>query len=179
MKEEITLTELSKTYGFTLNAAKKWLERGLPYNTNTRRVPKEAGIEWVLKNIINPLREVSVKEEIDRARLRREVALADAAERENREALNSLIPVEYVEQQLADYCGRVKQTMMQIYTADVLEILESASDQKTLKDKLRDVITRRLNEVGDIFENSEPQEYEEEEIQEEPQNDETEEFDLS
>ncbi|EMW0060121.1 hypothetical protein ABIV32_001533 [Salmonella enterica subsp. enterica] len=179
MKEEITLTELSKTYGYTLNAAKKWLERGLPYNTNTRRVPKEKGCEWVLNNIINPLKQTSVKEQIDQERLRRERALADTAERENREAMNSLIPVEYVEQELAEYCGKVKQTIMQIATIDVLEIMEAATDTKTLKEKLRDIIDRRLNEVGDMFESSEPNEYEDEEIQVEEEESQEEEFDLS
>ncbi|EDQ0980147.1 hypothetical protein GRG99_002393 [Salmonella enterica subsp. enterica serovar Virchow] len=179
MKEELTLTEISKLYGYTINAAKKWVERGMPYNTNTRRVPKEKGIEWVLKNVINPLREVSVKEAIDQERLRRERALADTAERENREAMNNLIPVEYVEKELSDYCGRVKQTMMQIYTSDVLEILESASDQKTLKEKLRDVITRRLNEVGDVFESADPNEYEEDIQEPKEENTEEADFDLS
>ncbi|ECW0786366.1 hypothetical protein F3Q20_02465 [Salmonella enterica subsp. enterica] len=185
MKEEITLTELSKMYGFTLNAAKKWLERGLPYNTNTRRVPKEKAIQWVLENVINPLKQTSVKEQIDLERLRRERALATAAEMDNREKMNSLIPISYVEQELAEYCGKVKQTMMQIATIDTLEILESATDQKTLKEKLREVIDRRLNEVGDIFEDADPKDCEEDEdinlnfSEDESQDEETEEFDLS
>lgn len=180
MKDEITLTELSKMYGVTLNGAKKWLERGLPYNSNTRRVPREKGIEWVVKNIINPLKQTSVKEQIDQERLRRERALADTAERENREAMNNLIPVEYVELQLTEYCGKVKQTMMQIATIDNLEILEAATDPKTLKEKLRDIIDRRLNEVGDFFMNAEPDEYEDEIQEQEPeeQPEETD-FDLS
>ncbi|HFP2911760.1 TPA: hypothetical protein ACHF0O_002305, partial [Escherichia coli] len=107
MKEELTLTEISRLYGYTINAAKKWQERGMPFNTNTRRVPAKEGTEWVLKNIINPLKETSIKEQIDVEKLRRERALADAAERENQEAMNLLIPVGYVEQQLAEYCGKV------------------------------------------------------------------------
>lgn len=169
MKDEITLTELSKMYGVTLNGAKKWLERGLPYNTNTRRVPREKGQEWVVKNIINPLKQTSVKEQIDQERLRRERALADSAERENREAMNNLIPVEYVELQLTEYCGKVKQTMMQIATIDNLEILEAATDPKTLKEKLRDIIDRRLNEVGDFFMTAEPDEYEDDIQEQEPE----------
>lgn len=35
MKEELTLTEISRLYGYTINAAKKWQERGMPFNTNT------------------------------------------------------------------------------------------------------------------------------------------------
>ncbi|GDU98388.1 hypothetical protein BvCmsSIP024_03463 [Escherichia coli] len=183
MKEELTLTEISRLYGYTINAAKKWQERGMPFNTNTRRVPAKEGTEWVLKNIINPLKETSIKEQIDVEKLRRERALADAAERENQEAMNLLIPVGYVEQELAEYCGKVKQTILQIATIDVLEVLESATDQKTLKNKLREIIERRLNEVGDIFENADLGEDEEEELplteesEQEPEEDD--EFDVS
>ncbi|EAS3893667.1 hypothetical protein D6G58_01630 [Salmonella enterica] len=182
MKEEITLTELSKTYGYTLNAAKKWVERGMPFNTHTRRVPKDKAVAWVLENVINPLKQTSVKEQIDLERLRRERALATAAEMDNREKMNNLIPVSYVEQELAEYCGKVKQTLLQVATIDTLEILEAATDQKTLKEKLREVITRRLNEVGDMFESAEPNESEEDKTEIEItdiQEEEPEEFDLS
>ncbi|EEW0034076.1 hypothetical protein K2901_005072 [Escherichia coli] len=184
MKEELTLTEISRLYGYSLNGGgKRWLERGLPYNTNTRRVPAKEGCDWVLKNVINPLKKTSIKEAIDQERLRRERAMADAAERENQEAMNLLIPVGYVEQELAEYCGKVKQTILQIATIDALEILESANDQKTLKNKLREIIERRLNEVGDLFENADLGEDEEEELplmdepEEEPEEDD--EFDVS
>ncbi|MCV5761301.1 hypothetical protein OFN40_29485, partial [Escherichia coli] len=80
-----------------------------------------------MKNIINPLKQTSIKEQIDVEKLRRERALADAAERENQEKMNLLIPVGYVEQELAEYCGKVKQTILQICTIDALEILESAT----------------------------------------------------
>ncbi|EFE6189429.1 hypothetical protein F0D90_24970, partial [Escherichia coli] len=108
----------------------------------------------------------------------------DAAERENQEAMNLLIPVGYIEQELAEYCGKVKQTILQIATIDVLEILESASDQKTLKNKLREIIERRLNEVGDLFENADLGEDEEEELAlmdepEEQEPEEDDEFDVS
>lgn len=184
MKEELTLTEISRLYGYSLNGGgKRWLERGLPYNTNTRRVPVKEGCDWVLKNVINPLKQTSIKEAIDQERLRRERAMADAAERENQEAMNLLIPVGYIEQQLAEYCGKVKQTILQIATIDALEILESATDQKTLKNKLREIIERRLNEVGDLFENADLGEDEEEELplMDEPEQepDEDDEFDVS
>ncbi|EJT6190057.1 hypothetical protein N3N27_003966 [Escherichia coli] len=185
MKEELTLTEISRLYGYSLNGGgKRWLERGLPYNTNTRRVPAKEGCDWVLKNVINPLKQTSIKEAIDQERLRRERAMADAAERENQEAMNLLIPVGYVEQELAEYCGKVKQTILQIATIDALEILESATDQKTLKNKLREIIERRLNEVGDMFENAELGEDEDEEelpLMDEPEQEpeEDDEFDVS
>lgn len=98
--------------------------------------------------------------------------------------MNLLIPVGYVEQELAEYCGKVKQTILQICTIDALEILESANDQKTLKNKLREIIERRLNEVGDLFENADLGEDEEEELPlmdepEEQEPEEDDEFDVS
>ncbi|EHW5038720.1 terminase small subunit [Escherichia coli] len=183
MSAEITLTELSKMYGYSLPAVTKWKERGLPFNSNTRRCPREKAITWVIENIISPLREVDVQAQIQQEKLRKARGEADAIERENQEKMNLLIPVGYVEQELAEYCGKVKQTILQIATIDALEILESATDQKTLKNKLREIIERRLNEVGDLFENADLGEDEEEELalidepEQEPEEDD--EFDVS
>lgn len=184
MSTEITLTELSKMYGYSLPAVTKWKERGLPFNSNTRRCPREKAIAWVIENIISPLREVDVQAQIQQEKLRKARGEADAIERENQEAMNLLIPVGYVEQELAEYCGKVKQTILQIATIDALEILESATDQKTLKNKLREIIERRLNEVGDLFENADLGEDEEEELAlidepEEQEPEEDDEFDVS
>nr|WP_269821495.1 hypothetical protein [Escherichia coli] len=170
-------------YGYSLPAVTKWKERGLPFNSNTRRCPRDRAITWVLENIINPLREVDVQAQIQQEKLRKARGEADAIERENQEKMNILIPVGYVEQELAEYCGKVKQTILQIATIDALEILESATDQKTLKNKLREIIERRLNEVGDLFENADLGEDEEEELplmdepEQEPEEDD--EFDVS
>lgn len=183
MSAEITLTELSKMYGYSLPAVTKWKERGLPFNSNTRRCPREKAITWVIENIISPLREVDVQAQIQQEKLRKARGEADAIERENQEKMNLLIPLGYIEQQLAEYCGKVKQTILQIATIDALEILESATDQKTLKNKLREIIERRLNEVGDLFENADLGEDEEEELalmdepEQEPEEDD--EFDVS
>ncbi|OKT87672.1 hypothetical protein ACN75_19445 [Escherichia coli] len=170
-------------YGYSLPAVTKWKERGLPFNSNTRRCPREKAITWVIENIISPLREVDVQAQIQQEKLRKARGEADAIERENQEKMNLLIPVGYVEQELAEYCGKVKQTILQIATIDALEILESATDQKTLKNKLREIIERRLNEVGDLFENADLGEDEEEELalidepEQEPEEDD--EFDVS
>lgn len=186
MSTEITLTELSKMYGYSLPAVTKWKDRGLPFNSNTRRCPREKAITWVIENIISPLREVDVQAQIQQEKLRKARGEADAIERANQEAMNLLIPVSYVEQELAEYCGKVKQTILQIATIDALEILESATDQKTLKNKLREIIERRLNEVGDMFENAELGEDEDEEelpLMDEPEeqeeSEEDDEFDVS
>lgn len=187
MSAEITLTELSKMYGYSLPAVQKWRDRGLPYNTNTRRCNKDKAIAWVLENIINPLREVDVQAQIQQERLRKARGEADAIELKNRTELNDLIPVGYVETVLAGFCSEVRQTMMQVATVDTLKILEAATDQRTLKETLKDIISARLNEIGDIMispdldaydEYSEDEEYKEPESEpvEEQEDDE---FDVS
>ncbi|EJJ0330718.1 hypothetical protein NI508_000005 [Salmonella enterica] len=161
MKEEITLSELAKTYGYSVPAVMKWKERGMPYNTNTRRAPKEKAIAWVLENIINPLREVDIQSQIAQEKLRKARGEADAIELKNRVELNDLIPLAYVESALAGFCGEVKQSIMQIPTIHALEIMESAVDQKTLKDKLKEILSERLNEIGDIMLNPSVDQYDE------------------
>ncbi|EMQ4383425.1 TPA: hypothetical protein ACJKKY_003983 [Escherichia coli] len=185
MTQEVTLTELSKMYGYSLPAVQKWRDRGLPYNTNTRRCPKDKAITWVIENIISPLREVDVQAQIQQERLRKARGEADAIELKNRTELNDLIPVGYVETVLAGFCDDVRQTMMQVATVDTLKIMEAATDQRTLKETLKDIISARLNEIGDIMispdldaydEYSEDEEVKQEEPEEEQEDDE---FDVS
>lgn len=181
MSQEVTLTELSKMYGYSLPAVQKWRDRGLPYNTNTRRCPRDRAIAWILENIINPLREVDIQAQIQQEKLRKARGEADAIELKNRQEKNSLIPIAYVESALAGFCGDVRQTMMQIATVDTLEILESATDQRTLKEKLKDIISKRLNEVGDLMLSPDLDAYDEySEDEEQPEQiEESDEFEIS
>ncbi|ECO7733829.1 terminase small subunit [Salmonella enterica] len=180
MNEEVTLTELGKTYGYSVQAVMKWKERGMPYNTNTRRAPKEKAIAWILENIINPLREVDVQAQIQQEKLRKARGEADAIELKNRVDLNDLIPLSYVEAALSGFCSEVRQTMMQIATVDTLTILEAATDQRTLKEKLRDIIGARLNEIGDIMLSPQLDEYDiySEDTEESEQEEKPSEFDV-
>ncbi|MBC5790626.1 hypothetical protein [Providencia sp. JUb39] len=161
MTEEITLTELSKMYGYSYQAVKKWQERGMPFNYNTRRAPKQKAITWVLENILNPLREVDVQQQIQQEKLKKVRAEVAGIEMKNRIEMGGLIPVSYAETALSGFCASVKQTMLQIATIDSLEILEAATDQKAIKEKLFEIIEKRLNEIGDIMLSSKFEEYDE------------------
>ncbi|EDA3265504.1 hypothetical protein A4L30_10640 [Salmonella enterica subsp. enterica serovar Bovismorbificans] len=182
MNEELTLTELAKFYGFTQPAVRKWVERGMPYNTNTRRCPKEKAVVWINENILNPLKQTSVKEEIDRAKLRRELAVAAQEETKVREQLNNLIPVAYVETVLTAFCSDIRQSIMQIPAIHSLELLEAASDQRTLKEALTRILSERLNEIGEIMLSPEVDDYddysEDGEIEESIESEISEEFDV-
>ncbi|EFH1807367.1 terminase small subunit [Escherichia coli] len=179
MTQEVTLTELSKMYGYSLQAVQKWRDRGLPYNTNTRRCPKDKAIAWIVDNIISPLREVDVQAQIQQEKLRKARGEADAIELKNRTERNDLIPVGYVEAALSGFCSSVRQSMMQIATSDTLAILEAATDQRTLKEKLKDIISARLNEIGDVMLSPDLDEYDEYSEDEEHQEPEDDEFDVS
>ncbi|HDP7924134.1 TPA: hypothetical protein P7B15_002996 [Escherichia coli] len=180
MTQEVTLTELSKMYGYSLQAVQKWRDRGLPYNTNTRRCPKDKAIAWIVDNIISPLREVDVQAQIQQEKLRKARGEADAIELKNRTELNDLIPVGYVETALSGFCSSVRQSMMQIATSDTLAILEAATDQRTLKEKLKDIISARLNEIGDVMLSPDLDEYDEySEDEEHQEHEEDDEFDVS
>ncbi|WP_311750759.1 hypothetical protein [Proteus columbae] len=151
MSDLITATEIARRYGYTIQAVNKWRERGLPYDTHHKKFPADKATAWILENVINPLKQTSVKEQIDRERLRRERAVASREELKLREESGLLIPVSYVETVMTQYLSQIKQTMLQVATTNTLEILESATDQATLKEKLKEVISNRLNECGDFL----------------------------
>ncbi|RJT24035.1 hypothetical protein [Buttiauxella izardii] len=54
MKSEnfITVSEIGRRYDYTPQAVKKWIQRGLPYNTNQRKISEKEGTEWIIKNIL-------------------------------------------------------------------------------------------------------------------------------
>lgn len=151
MSDFITATEIARRYGYSIQAVNKWKERGLPFDSHHKKFPAEKATTWVLENVINPLKQTNIKEQIDRERLRRERAVASREELKLREESGLLIPVSYVENAMSQYLTHIKQTMLQIATTNSLEILESATDQATLKEKLKEVISNRLNECGDFL----------------------------
>ncbi|PEH74274.1 terminase small subunit [Edwardsiella tarda] len=160
-KIKVTATELANRYGYSVQAVKKWIERGLPFDSNERKYPEKEATEWILKNIIEPLKQVDVREQIDQERLRKERAIASREELKLQEESNRLIPLAYVSTVLSKFVGDIRQTMLQIATVDTIEILEAAGSQKELKEKLREVIDKRLNEVGDIMVNPNLDEFDE------------------
>lgn len=147
----ITMTELAKRYGYVLNTVKQWRDRGLPYDETKRGCPEQESTDWVIANVIEPLRNVNLKEEIDRERLRSERAKADLLELDYREKAKELIQVEYVARILSSYASKFKSSMRQIAGNDTQTILESATDIPTLKNCLREIIDSRLLDLGELM----------------------------
>ncbi|BEC01760.1 hypothetical protein [Escherichia coli] len=150
-KTYISIAELARRYGYTFNAAKAWRAEGLPYSDNPAGVPEEEGTIWVVQNKINPLRNMSVRDEMEKEKLREQTAKADLASIAVKEKSGELISVDFVQHELNEFVGRMKTTIRLIPNKHALEILESATDIQTLKETLKQVIDKTLIEVGEMF----------------------------
>lgn len=111
--------------------------------------------EWVVTNIITPLREVDNKELMDQAKLRKLDAEARIAEMSAREKAGTLIPVQLVEASVSKFSSLVRTSMLQIATTQTQQLLEAATDTRTLKQTLTEIITQRLTEIGSVMEEGE------------------------
>lgn len=74
------MADMARRYGYTFNAIKAWRAEGLHYSESPNGIPEEEGTQWIIKNKIEPLRNTSVKEEMDFEKLREQKAKADLAQ---------------------------------------------------------------------------------------------------
>ncbi|MEG1090065.1 MAG: hypothetical protein RSE38_02000 [Acinetobacter sp.] len=152
--EYITKSQVAKRYGFDLKSVSNWMtERGADqcWSTDQRKFREPEITQWVIDNILTPLRTVDNKEAMDQAKLRKLDAEARIVEMTAREKAGSLIPVPFVEAALAKYCSMVRTSMLQIATTQTQQLLEAATDTRTLKRVLTEVITQRLTEIGSVM----------------------------
>ncbi|MEP6458215.1 hypothetical protein [Citrobacter freundii] len=150
MSKYITMSELALRYGYTLNGIKSMRAEGLPYEEK-KGIPEKEGTLWMVQNRINPMKQMSVKDEFEREKLREQIAKADLATYTAQEKSEQLIPVEYVQSELNRFCADLKSVMRLIPNKHAIEILESASDVQTVKETLKRIIDDTLNGV-ELFE---------------------------
>lgn len=130
---------------------KKWIQRGLPYNSNQRKIQEKEGTEWIIKNILNNLKTLDTSEELKQAKLRRENALASMAEMDEAQQAGELIPVGLVQSAISKHSSAVRSSMLQIANVDTQRVLEAATSIKELKQVLTAIITERLTECGNAM----------------------------
>lgn len=150
-KTYISMTEMARRYGYTLNSLKAWRAEGLPYSDNPAGIPEDEGTVWIVQNKINPMRNMSVRDEMEKEKLREQTAKADLATIAVREKSGELIAVELVQSELNQFCQTLKDNMRLIPNKHGIEILESAGSISELKETLKAVIDGALNELGDLF----------------------------
>lgn len=148
----ITASEIARRYGFSIQGVQKWRERGIPYDTNKKKYPEKDSTDWIVKNILDPLKDLDTSEKLKLAKLKRAEAEARIVEMNERAQAGSLIPVALVQAALSKYCSQVRTSMTQISTTQARFLLEQATDARTLKDALQRVIVERLNEIGAVME---------------------------
>ena len=154
----VTKSEIARRYGYDTKAVDRWVnERGanVAWDSNVRKFREKDVTEWIVKNIIEPLRTVDTSEATKLAKLRKLEAEARIAEMDERTQAGSLIPVQFVQAALNMHSTKVRASMLQIATTQSLYLLEQATDQRSLKTALTKVITERLTEIGQAMETGE------------------------
>ncbi|HBX2788404.1 TPA: hypothetical protein MHU20_12920 [Klebsiella pneumoniae] len=148
----ISITEIANRYGYSYNAVKKWVQEGMPLDEAKNKAPEKEATEWILINKINPLREVSVKEEMDLEKLREQKAKADLAQYAAQEKSGELISTDYVQSELNKFCSNLKDTLRLIPSKHAIDLIEHADSVDDLKQRLREIIDEELLKVSELFE---------------------------
>lgn len=170
MAKYISITEIANRYGYSYNAVKKWVQEGMPLDEAKNKAPEKEATEWILINKINPLREVSVKEEMDLERLREQKAKADLAQYAAQEKSGELISTDYVQSELNKFCSNLKDTLRLIPSKHAIDLIEHADSVDDLKQRLREIIDEELLKVSEVFEQEDIQETDQDES-EQPEQD--------
>ncbi|WP_139154984.1 hypothetical protein [Enterobacter cloacae] len=159
-KTYVSMTEMAKRYGYTLNAIKSWRAEGLPYSDNPAGIPEDEGTLWIVQNKINPMRNMSVKDEFEKEKLREQIAKADLATYTAKEKSGELISVDYVQSELNRFCSQLKDKLRLMPKQHAPEILASAVSVEELRDCLKEKIDQTLRELDTLFDDPDLQEYE-------------------
>lgn len=140
----ISLRELARQYSYDEATVRQWKLKGMPHGKD---IPDEITRNWIVENIIKPLRDTNTREQIEKERLRDITASANIKELDEQERRGELINVAIVESELAKYFHQFKSIMRSIPSSEYLKLFES-NDAITLKNKLQRVIDNALREIG-------------------------------
>ncbi|NIG74204.1 terminase small subunit [Klebsiella sp. Ap-873] len=142
----ISIRTIGKQYGYDESTVRQWRDKGMPCGENSTEAETRA---WIVDNVLRPLRETDIKEQIEQERLKKLKAEASLAELELAEKENKIISTEYVEQVLTEYLYQIKTTIRSIPSKIYLELF-AMEDAKDLRDKLRETIDTNLYQLGEM-----------------------------
>ncbi|WP_336983960.1 MULTISPECIES: terminase small subunit [unclassified Cedecea] len=115
----ISLNALAKQYGYDESTVRQWRDKGMPCGENSTEAETRS---WIVENVLRPLRETDIKEQIEQERLKKLKAEASLAELELAEKENTIVSTEYVEQVLTEYLYQIKTTIRSIPIKIYLEL---------------------------------------------------------
>ncbi|WP_170287976.1 terminase small subunit [Serratia proteamaculans] len=142
----ISLRELARQYSYDEATVRQWKLKGMPHGKD---IPDEITRNWIVENIIKPLRDTNTREQIEKEKLRDITASANIKELDEAERKGELINVAIVESELAKYFHQFKTIMRSIPSSEYLKLFES-KDAITLKHTFQEVIDNALREIGSL-----------------------------
>ncbi|MDX6042807.1 terminase small subunit [Scandinavium lactucae] len=142
----VSLRSIAKQYGYDESTARQWKSRGMPIGKDIEETMTR---NWIVENILKPLRETDINEKIQQERLKKLSAERQLAELELAEKNGQVVSTEYLEQVLTEYLFQVKTAMRAIPSKTYLELFAQA-DSKDLRDVLRTHIDKTLYQLGSM-----------------------------
>lgn len=143
MSNTISIRSLAQQYGYDESTVRQsWIPKGLDMSW-----PEVQIREWVVSEVLQPLRDTDLREQIDRERLRRMAAEASQAELELNKQLGLVVDTAYLESSLSEFFSQMKNYLRTIPQKHYLELFES-EDALQLKTKLAGFIDEVLNDIG-------------------------------
>ncbi|WP_369115594.1 hypothetical protein AB4X16_05595 [Edwardsiella tarda] len=145
-KYSISISQLAKDYGYDESSIRKnWVKKsGLDLSAPVPEIRA-----WIVKNILNPLRETDIREQIDRARLEKMQSEAELSKIEVQRALEQIIDIDILESELGQYFNNLKNMIRSIPDQYYLELFESQTANE-LKNNLKNIIDEKLLEIGNM-----------------------------
>lgn len=139
----ISLRAIAKQYGYDESTVRQWKAKGMPLTNEdeTRR--------WIIDQVLVPLRQTDIREQIELERLRKMRAEADLAEAEVLLSTEQLIPVDEVHRELTQYFKTFRDYFRTIPNKIHHEVFEQDSALK-VKRVLQQRIDELLTEIGDM-----------------------------
>ncbi|MDF9910182.1 UNVERIFIED_ORG: hypothetical protein OKW14_002108 [Pantoea brenneri] len=139
----ISINQLAKQYGYDESTIRQiWIPKGLDMTLSEQEIRA-----WIVQNILKPLRDTDLNEQIQRERLRRMAAEASQAELELEKQLSLVVDTAYLESSLSEFFSQMKNYLRTIPQKHYLELYES-EDALQLKTRLAGFIDEVLNEIG-------------------------------
>lgn len=141
----ISINQLAKQYGYDESTIRKvWVNKGLDVTKSDQEV-----YQWICDNILDPLRNTDVKEQIEQKRLEKITAETALTEIELAEKEETVISTEYVETVLTAYLHQIKTSIRSIPNRIYLELF-AMTDAKDVRDRIKDEIDKTLYELGQM-----------------------------
>ena len=144
-KLTVSYSELSRRYGYDVSIiSREWVERGLDCSKTSAEIN-----QWILDNVMSPLRHTNTKEQIEKERLAKLTSERQLIEIELAEKMETIVSTEYIEQVLTAFLHKIKTSIRSVPNKVYLELF-AQEDAKDLRDLLKEEIDRTLYQLGNM-----------------------------